>query len=55
MLTASLGRSPTRSFRLATWLLPANIGHGLLFQCASEMNQLASFRPALYEEFNGTP
>jgi hypothetical protein len=41
--------------RLAAKLLPATIGHDLLFHCASEMNHLASFLPALYEEFNGTP
>ncbi len=31
------------------------LGAGLLHHCASEMNHLASFLPALYEEFNGTP
>jgi hypothetical protein len=31
------------------------LGTGLLHHCASEMNHLASFLPALYEEFNGTP
>jgi len=30
-------------------------GYDLLFHCASEMNHLASFLPALYEEFKGTP
>jgi hypothetical protein len=28
---------------------------GLLFHCASEMNHLASFLPALFAEFEGTP
>ncbi|MCU1686496.1 MAG: hypothetical protein JWQ81_7235 [Amycolatopsis sp.] len=31
------------------------LGAGLLYHCAAEMNHLASFLPALYEEFNGTP
>jgi hypothetical protein len=31
------------------------LGVGLLHHCASEMNHLASFLPALHEEFDGTP
>jgi hypothetical protein len=30
---------------------PKNLGVGLLSHCAVEMNHLASFLPALYEEF----
>ena len=41
--------------QLGRRLLPRNIGHDLLYHCASEMNHLASFLPALHEEFNGTP
>lgn len=33
----------------------ATLGAGLLHHCASEMNHLASFLPALYEEFKDTP
>lgn len=32
-----------------------NIGYDMAFHCAAEMNHLASFLPALHEEFNGTP
>lgn len=47
--TAPEGRAP-----LAEVAMEA-LGAGLLHHCASEMNHLASFLPALYEEFNGTP
>lgn len=33
----------------------ATIGHDMTFYRAAEMNQLASFLPDLYEEFNGAP
>jgi hypothetical protein len=32
----------------------AALGTGLLAHCAVEMNHLASFLPALHEEFRGT-
>jgi hypothetical protein len=32
----------------------AALGMGLLAHCAVEMNHLASFLPALHEEFRGT-
>lgn len=60
-LARSLIRCSARRFanaalpRLGRRLLPRNIGHDLLYHCASEMNHLASFLPALHEEFNGTP
>lgn len=41
--------------RMGGRLIPRNFGYDLLFHCATEMNHLASFLPALYEEFKGTP
>lgn len=46
---APAGRAATTEMDMPT------LGAGLLHHCASEMNHLASFLPALYEEFNGTP
>ncbi|MQS15970.1 hypothetical protein F7Q99_27885 [Streptomyces kaniharaensis] len=40
---------------LAGKALRPGYGHDLLHDCAAEMNHLASFLPALHEEFNGTP
>ncbi|MGW0884699.1 DAPG hydrolase family protein [Streptomyces sp. NPDC002671] len=40
---------------LAGKALRPGYGHDLLYHCAAEMNHLASFLPALHEEFNGTP
>ncbi|MEU6201001.1 hypothetical protein [Streptomyces sp. NPDC047061] len=40
---------------LAGRAMGPGFGHGLLFHCAAEMNHLASFLPALHEEFKGTP
>lgn len=60
-LARSLTRRSARQFanaalpRIGRRLLPRNIGHDLLYHCASEMNHLATFLPALYEEFRGTP
>jgi hypothetical protein len=61
LLAQSLTRRTARQFanaalpRIGRRLLPRNIGHDLLYHCASEMNHLATFLPALYEEFQGTP
>ena len=41
--------------RVTTHLLPASIGTDMMFHCAAEMNHLAGFLPALYEEFQGQP
>ena len=41
--------------RVTSRLLPASIGTDMMFHCAAEMNHLAGFLPALYEEFRGQP
>jgi DAPG hydrolase PhiG domain len=41
--------------RVGGLAIPKNFGYDMLFHCASEMNHLASFLPALYEEFKDTP
>ncbi|WP_436761594.1 DAPG hydrolase family protein [Streptosporangium sp. V21-05] len=41
--------------RVAARALGPTFGYDLAFHCASEMNHLASFLPALHEEFKDTP
>ncbi len=57
VLASRLGRAllrPAISFK-ARALTTHRTGHDLLEHCASEMNHLASFLPALYAEFRDTP
>ncbi|WP_432022605.1 DAPG hydrolase family protein [Streptomyces parvus] len=41
--------------RVIPKVIGPTIGYDMAFHCASEMNHLASFLPALHAEFNGTP